>query len=119
MRIDRKSCVGTDKLIAMTNLPSIQELSLRSNTMIAWRTLSENDDLRDLATPRLRLQSHGLHTGSAASGTLVQETTFSSFLKKSGVPYNTFSEKVKAGSKENVNLLIKRDFKTIQINLNS
>jgi hypothetical protein len=55
MRIDRKQGVGTDKLIAMTNLPSIQELSLRSNAMIAWRTLSENGDLRDLATLRLCL----------------------------------------------------------------
>jgi hypothetical protein len=49
---------------------------------MAWRTFSKNGDLLDLAAPRLRLQAHGHETRSATSGKLVQETKYSSFIKK-------------------------------------
>jgi hypothetical protein len=59
----------------MTNLPSIEELSLKANCMMAWRPFAEHGDLMDLSASRLKLQAHVRAIRSVAAGKLVQETS--------------------------------------------
>jgi hypothetical protein len=71
LRFRREDHEGGKKLQQMTNLPSIEELSLKANCMMAWRTFTEHGDLKDLAVSRLKLQAHGRATRSVAAVKLV------------------------------------------------
>jgi hypothetical protein len=100
MRIGREEHVGSETLLAKSGMPSINELSVRSNSMMDWRTFAENGDLLDLAAPRLRLQAHVHKTRSATSGKLVQDTKYYGFIKKGAIMiFNCMSEEIKNGSK--------------------
>jgi hypothetical protein len=44
--------------------------------MTAWRSFAEQGDMKELAIPRVKLQSHGRNTRSAAAGKIFQETVF-------------------------------------------
>jgi hypothetical protein len=67
--------------------------------MTAWRSFAEQGDMKELAIPRVKLQSHGRNTWSAAAGKIIQETAFPSFVKKGALLFNTLSECVRNGSK--------------------
>jgi hypothetical protein len=102
MRIGREEHAGSETLLAKSGMPSINELSVRSNCMIAWRTFSENGDMLDLPAPRLRLQGHGHQTRSATSRKLVEETKYSSFINKEAMIFNCKSQETKERSKSMV-----------------
>jgi hypothetical protein len=76
LRIGREEQVGSEKILKKAKIPSIAELSVRSNCMTAWRSFAEQGDMKELAIPRVKLQSHGRNTRSAAAGKIIQETVF-------------------------------------------
>jgi hypothetical protein len=51
--------VNSHTLQARTGLPSIKDLALRSECVLAWQLLSDNGDMRELAIPCLCQQDHG------------------------------------------------------------
>jgi hypothetical protein len=53
--------------------------------MTAWQSFAEQGDMKELAIPHVKLQSHGRNTRSAASGKIIQETAFLSFVKKRSI----------------------------------
>jgi hypothetical protein len=89
LRIGREEQVGSEKLLKKAKIPSIAELSVRSNCMMAWRSFAEQGDMKELAIPCVKLQSYGRNTRSAATGKIIQGTVFPSFVKKGALIFNT------------------------------
>jgi hypothetical protein len=101
-------------------LPSMNDLSVRANCVMAWRVLSEFGDTQEIATYRLNPHKFGRDTRAAAAGRMCSDNRFSSFVLKSTLRFNMMSDTINAEglkSKEDAKVAVKKNCDKIQSRL--
>jgi hypothetical protein len=112
LNIKREDHVGTLELLRQSCLPSMNDLSVRANCVMAWRVLSEFGDTQEIATDRLNPHKFARDTRAAAAGKMCSYNRFSSFVSKSTLLFNLKSDTInikKLKSKEAAKMTIKKN----------